>query len=91
MTPAHIAEFLSLSDDKVLRLLKEGLIPCVDTRLPGGKNSQYRADPLDVAVYFLAGREGVTPAEFWEKHGPEGTPERCRRLLARIRRSQAAA
>ena len=89
MKPKEIAAFLACSPDTAVRMLDQGVIPCVDLGL--GKSHSYRADPIHVAVFLLAGNEGITPPEFWEKHGPEGTPECCMRLLKRIRKIQAPA
>ncbi len=50
MTVNQIASFLSMKPEKVRRLLEARAIPNKDVGL--GKNRQYRADPMDVAVYF---------------------------------------
>ena len=86
MNPEQIAVFLSCSSNTVAGLLEQGVIPCVDLGL--GNRHAYRADPVHVAVFLLAGSEGITPGEFWERHGPDGTLEHCARLVTRIRKIQ---
>ena len=88
MTVKQLQGFLACGDDHVRGLLEDRAIPPID--IGRGQKHEWRVDPIDVAVYVLAQREGITPAEFWERHGPEGTPEACRRMLARIRRAIAA-
>lgn len=88
MTVGELAAFLQCSDDHARGLLEDGTIPSCD--IGRGSRHEYRVDPIDVAVHLLAGREGITAGEFWERHGPQGTPEACQRLLARIRRAPAA-
>ena len=87
MTAHHFAQFLGCSDDHARDILKSGRVPFTDIGL--GSKPEYRIDPMDAAVFHLAEREGVTSEEFWKEHGPEGTPELCRRLVTRIRRVQA--
>jgi len=48
----------------------------------------WKADPLDVAVYVLAQKEGKTPAEFWSEHGEE-TPAYAGRYFRRLRKMQS--
>ena len=86
MTPEQIAVFLSCSFDRVVGLFEQGVIPCVDLGL--GNAHAYRADPVHVAVFLLAGNDGITPGDFWQRHGPEGTAERCRQLVRSIRKIQ---
>lgn len=87
MTAHQFAQFLNCSDDHARELLKSGKVPFNDIGL--GSKPEYRIDPIDAAVFHLSQREGITSEEFWTKHGPEGTPEHCRRLVTRIRMVQA--
>ena len=87
MTAHHFAQFLGCSDDHARELLKSGKVPFNNIGL--GSKPEYRIDPMDAAVFHLSQREGITSEEFWTKHGPEGTPELCRRFVTRIRRVQA--
>ncbi len=64
-----------------------GRVPFTDIGV--GSKPEYRIDPMDAAVFHLSQREKLTAEEFWEKHGPQGTPEHCRALINRIRRVQA--
>lgn len=89
MTVPELAQFLRCSDDHARGLLEDRLIPFTD--IGRGKKREYRIDPMDAAVFHLAGREGLTTAEFAERHGPDGTPELCARYVRQIRKIQAAA
>lgn len=50
--------------------------------------SQYRLDPIDLAVHLLAKKQGTTAEALWEEHGEE-TPAHARRYIARIRKAVA--
>lgn len=84
----HVASFLDCDPDHVRKLAQAGRLPYTDIGL--GERTEYRFDPLDVVVLHLAEKEGLSPEEFWERHGPEGTPDACSRHMARLRRLQAA-
>lgn len=88
MKTRDVAEFLNCDADQVRRLAQAGRLPYSDIGL--GERIEYRFDPLDVIVYKLASKEGKSPEEFWDEHGPEGTPDRCRRYLGQVRRIMAA-
>ena len=49
---------------------------------------QWKLDPLDLAVYVLAQKEGCTVDEYWIRYG-EGTPENATRYVRRIRKLRA--
>lgn len=51
---------------------------------------QWKVDPLDLIVHVLAGREGVSAEDYWERHG-EAVPEHARRYIARIRKLETEA
>ena len=84
MRPHHVADFLDLSTSTVKLMLDAGDIPSI------GEGKRRRVDPLDVCVYVLAEREGVTAREYWDTHG-EAVPERAARLYRQIRKMQAVA
>ena len=88
MTATQLAQFLKCSPDHARGLLEDGEIPFVN--IGRGTRRDYRVDPVDAAVYWLSHREGLTIAEFRERHGPNGTLERARQLLTQIRRAVAA-
>lgn len=77
MSTREVAAFLRIDKATVNRLFIDKAIPWVMV------GSQYRVDPLDLAVYFLAGRDGISADEYWELHG-EATPEYARRYFRRI-------
>lgn len=87
MTIKQVSVVLQCSEDHVRGLLGDGVIPSVDIGRKG--RHEYRVDPFAVAVFVLARQAGVTVEEFWDKHGPNGTVEHCRRLVQRIRRTAA--
>ena len=87
----QLATFLDCSEATAHAIVEKGLVP---STLVGGRK---KVDPMDAAVYVLAGREGLcTPdgnpdgAAYWERHG-EAAAEHVRRYVARIRRVQGAA
>lgn len=73
------AAFLGCSEDVARQMVEDGVVPSVTV----GKRKH--VDPIDAAVYFLAEREGITAAAYWEKNG-EATVDHVRRLVARIRK-----
>lgn len=79
----ELANFLGVGEDLARDMVADGTIPSV----PVGKRRQ--VDPLDAVVHVLAGREGITAAAYWERHG-EQTAELARKYIARIRRVLAA-
>ena len=83
MSTHELAQYLGVGDEVALAMVRDGTIPSV----PVGK--RLKVDPMDAVVHVLAGREGITSAEYWEKHG-EATAEHVRRHVARLRRVQAA-
>lgn len=87
MTVPALAAFLHCSVDHARGLLADGAIPAVN--IGRGSRTEYRIDPVAAAVYVLAQQEGVSVEAFWEAHGPNGTVERCRRLVQQIRRVAA--
>ena len=88
MKTGDVAAYLNCDTDHVRKLAKAGHLPYTDIGL--GERTEYRFDPMDIIVYRLAQFEGQTPEEYWEEHGPEGTPERCRRYIGQVRRLMAA-
>lgn len=86
MTPQELAGFLSVSEDRVHRLLDAGKIPSVD-RGTGSRRS-LAVDPIDAAVFVLAGQEGMTSEEFWGRHG-EAAVDRARKYIERVRKMVA--
>jgi len=84
MKPHEVASFLRLSVTTVKGMLDAGTIPSI------GDGKRRRVDPLDVCVYALAEREGVSVADYWLTHG-EAVPERAARMYRAIRRLQAEA
>lgn len=78
----EIAGLLEMDTDGVLELIRQGKIPAVNrgTR----KQPYYAADPMDVAVFILAG-EGMTVQQYWKKHGNEAA-DHARDYLERVKR-----
>ena len=87
MSVNELARFLNCSPDHARKLCKGGRVRCSDIRI--GSRNEFRVDPLDAAVFHLAQTEGLSVEEFWERHGPEGTPERCARFVVLARKIQA--
>jgi len=83
MKPHEVAKFLRLSDAKVREYLDRGVIPSI------GEGKCRRVDPLDVCVYALAERDGVSMADYWLIHG-DAVPDRAAALYRQIRKMQAA-
>lgn len=83
MSVADVAHCLGCSDRHVRTLVRRGVLPGIRV------GELTKIDPIDVAVYMLAGRAGMTSAEYWQAHG-EATPERARDLVATIRKATAA-
>ena len=81
---AEFAELLSVSVPTARQLIDSGAIPSV----PVGKTRR-KVDPIDAVVHILAGREGLTPTEYWRVHGDQ-TPEYVRKYIARVRKVLAA-
>ena len=78
----ELAKFLGVGEDLARDMVKDGTIPSV----PMGKRRH--VDPMDAVVHVLAGREGVTAAAYWERHG-EATADHVRKYIVRIRRFMA--
>lgn len=76
LTVREVAEVLRVSPDTARR---RGL-PWIRV------GSQYRLDPIDLAVYLLAEKQGRTVEEVWDEHGEE-TPTHARRYVTRIRKA----
>lgn len=83
MTVPELAAFLSCSTDHARGLCEDRVIPC--SNIGRGQRREYRIDPFQAAIYQLAQEEGLSVDEYWERHGPEGTPERAARFVARAR------
>lgn len=79
-----LAAFLGVSHGIAMCLVRDGTIPSV----PVGRRRL--VDPLDAIVHVLAGREGCTAKEYWEKHG-EAVPELARGHYTRIMKLKAGA
>lgn len=75
----ELASFLGCGEDVARAMVEDGTIPSV----PIG--ARRHVDPVDAVVHVLAGREGITAAAFWERHG-EHTAELAKKYLARVRR-----
>jgi hypothetical protein len=74
LTTAEVAKVLHVSTDTARRL-----------DLPWIKvGSQYRLDPIDLAVHMLAEKRGATAEALWEEHGDE-TPRHARSYIRQIR------
>jgi len=84
MRPHQVAAFLDLAVTTVKEMLDEGVIPSI------GDGKRRRVDPMDVCVYALAEREGVTVADYWLTHG-DAVPDRAARYYRQILKLQAAA
>lgn len=84
MKPHEVASFLSLSVTTVKDMLDAGTIPSI------GEGKRRRVDPVDLCIYALAEREGVTVADYWLTHG-DAVPERAARYYRQILKLQAAA
>lgn len=83
MGATEVAEFLKVSPPVAREMIRDGDLPSV----PVGKHR--KVDPIDLAVHVLAGREEITPEEYWKKHG-DATPELARRYFRSVRRFTAA-
>lgn len=79
----EVASFLDCSEPVARQMVADEVVPSVKV----GK--LWKVDPLDVAVYVLASKAGITAEEYWTMHG-EATPEHARRLVQRIRKLQPA-
>ena len=84
MRPHMVGKFLDLSVMTVKDMLDKGVIPSI------GEKKRRRVDPLDVCVYALAEREGITTEDYWRIHG-EAVPERAARYYRAILKLQAEA
>jgi hypothetical protein len=80
----ELASFLGCSEDVARGLVDRREIPSVPV---GGRQ---KVDPMDAAVHVLAGREGMSAEEYWDRHG-EATADHVRRYVARIRKAIAGA
>jgi len=80
MSVPEFARFLGVGQEVAHGMVERGEIPSV----PVGRRR--RIDPIDAAVYVLAGRDGVAFGDFWKLHG-EATEEHARRYI----RARAAA
>ena len=79
MSTSEVASFLGVSVDTVKRL----------KGFPWAKvGGQYRADPVEVALWVLARREGLSPEDYRASHGEDEATERAIRYLRDIRRAQ---
>lgn len=83
MSAPEVGAFLGVGEDVARDMIDAGTIPSVRV----GKRRM--VDPIDLVVYVLAEREGVTSAQFWAIHG-EATAELAAKHVARIRRVLAA-
>lgn len=87
MKTPDVAGFLNCDTDQVRRLAQAGRLPFIDVGL--GERVEYRLDPVTVVVFVLGQTEGMTVDEYWEEYGPEGTPDRARHYIAKVRRFSA--
>lgn len=53
-----------------------------------GKRRKF--DPVDVAVYVLAGKEGIEAAEYWTRYSESDVLENVRRFYRRAKNVAAA-
>lgn len=83
LTIPQLAAFLGCSEDVAREMVDEGVIPSIRV----GKRRH--VDPIDAVVHVLADREGISAADYWERHG-EATADHVRRYVARIRKMPAA-
>lgn len=54
MRTAQAAEYLSCSEDLIVRLCKSGELPAINVALPGAKRAYYRITRADVAAFEQA-------------------------------------
>lgn len=78
MSVQQVAKLLGCSEQIAKEMIDGGEIPSI----PVGKRR--KVDPIDAVVHLLAGREKITPAEFWELHG-QAVAELVREHYGRIR------
>jgi len=78
------AELLDCENEVVIAMIERGLLPATKV------GARWKLDPLDVVVHIMAGREGMTGAEYWAEHG-EAVPERARQFVVRIKKFRGLA
>lgn len=79
MSVPQLAKHWDVSQDVVRQMLDSRVLPSIRI---GGRRM---IDPMDVAAYELAEREGITAAQFWADRG-ESAIDEIRKHVARIRR-----
>lgn len=79
MSIPQLAKHWGCSQDVAREMVDSGKVPSIRI---GGRRM---IDPMDVAAYELAEREGITAAELWEKHG-DATIDLMKKHVSRIRR-----
>lgn len=75
MSVPQAAEVLGIGADKLHEMIDEGEIPAI----PVGERS--KVDPIDLGVFILAGREGLTPVEYRERYGDGVAARNARRYF----------
>ena len=75
------AAFLDVKVETIKLMISEGELPAIPVR------KRFKIDPLDLAVLVLASKAGITPTEFWARHGDD-TPAHARLYIDHIRKFQ---
>ena len=83
MSVPDLARLLDVSQEVALGIVERGEVHSV----PVGRRR--KIDPIDAAVYVLAGREGCTTDEYWKRHG-KATAERARDYVRSLKAFHAA-
>lgn len=78
MGVTELAGFLGVTPEIARGMVERKEIPSVQV------GRRRRVDPVDAAVYVLAGREGCTVEEYWRRHG-ETTMERAMKYAKALR------
>lgn len=70
----------------VLDCSEETLKTMVDrkTLRPIMVGKRWKFDPVDVAVYMLAQKDGISSAEYWERYGPGRACENARNYFVKL-------
>lgn len=79
LSAPEMARVLGCGEDVAREMLETGIVPSVRV----GKRRH--VDPIDLAVYILAERAGMTAEAYWAQHGDQAV-ELAKRYVARIRR-----
>lgn len=83
LTVPDAARFLKVSAPTVRRMIEDGRLPSISTL------SHQKIDPLDLFLYVVAEREGMSVEAYVEKHGPERAADAARERYRMVRRFAA--